>query len=438
MTTASADDRGSVARAGLNIRRWTIWSLPRPALAFVLALDGLAAMLMVLGLTAAQPAKSDLSRFLLLAVLSVIHSEAEDHTDRLRRNGARRGAYADSQSVWTFAGALLLPAGYAALLIAFIYGHAMLRSRRHRWWWLPHRLIFTGAAVTLAAILGSWLYHRLGELSHVPPGAAQALGVLGAIAAYRSVSAAAVAVVSYLATRPADFRAGLSGRDQIATLILGAFTAQTIVQMPWLTPAVLVLIAVLYRGVRARDLEVEATTDGKTGLLNARAWRELAQRHLWRAVREDQAAALLVIDLDRFKALNDKHGHLAGDIALTAVAESIKHELRDYDAVGRYGGEEFVALLPNAGANQAMRAARRVSESIEAADIPVDDGPGVRLTASIGVATYPTYGAELDELIKAADAALYVAKAEGRNAIRLADGRRPASATSHEPQSTPA
>ena len=231
----------------------------------------------------------------------------------------------------------------------------------------------------------------------------------------------------------------LLGRDELAvetaTIILGVFTAQTVLQSPWLTPAVLVLIVMMYRGLLARSLEVAAATDGKTGLLNATAWRELAQRHLWRAVREDQAAAALVIDLDRFKTLNDQHGHLAGDIALKAVAESIRHELRDYDAVGRYGGEEFVALLPNAGANAAMGIAARLRERIATDPIVVDDGPTLRLTASIGVATYPTHGNELDGLIRAADTALYAAKAAGRNAVRLAD-TQPASATSHESHST--
>jgi diguanylate cyclase (GGDEF)-like protein len=174
---------------------------------------------------------------------------------------------------------------------------------------------------------------------------------------------------------------------EIAMMILGAFTAQTIIQMPWLTPAVLVLIVVMYRGLLVKKLEVAATTDGKTGLLNATAWRELAQRHLWRAVRENQAAAMLVIDLDRFKALNDQHGHLVGDLALKAVADCLKHELRDYDAVGRYGGEEFAVMLPNAGANAAMRVAERLRQGIDGCAIKGEDGQSVRLTGSIGVAT---------------------------------------------------
>jgi diguanylate cyclase (GGDEF)-like protein len=146
---------------------------------------------------------------------------------------------------------------------------------------------------------------------------------------------------------------------------------------------------------------------------------------------------MLVIDLDRFKTLNDKHGHLAGDIALTAVADCIKHELRDYDAVGRYGGEEFVAMLPNAGTNAAMRAAERVRARIEQCSISAEpEGPELHLTASIGVATYPSYGTELDELLQAADTALYAAKAAGRNAVRLAEPR--VTPASQQPRPSPA
>lgn len=439
MIIASMGPRRNVGREA--IRRWAIWSLPRHALAFVLTVDALAIGLTVVALVTASPTRSDLSRFILLAALSAMYSEVEDRTDRFRRYRAPGRTFIDAQSVWTFAAVLVLPAGYAALLISLIYAHTAVRAHRHGSW-RPHRVAFTGAAVILSALAAGALYHLVAGAAGGPRGLAPALGVLCALAVYRLVNDVAVATVIYLATRPAPFTAGLVRPDEliveIATMILGAFTAQTIIQMPWLTPTVLVLIVMMYRGLLARKLEVEATTDGKTGLLNATAWRDLAQRHLWRAVREDQAAALLVIDLDRFKALNDEHGHLVGDLALKAVADSIKHELRDYDAVGRYGGEEFVALLPNAGANHGMRAAQRVRERIEACSVLIDDGPSVRLTASTGVATYPTHGAELDDLIRAADTALYAAKAAGRNAVRLAEAPSPASATSHESQSTPA
>jgi len=440
MIIASVADGGKSRSQRTDIRHWALWSLPRQALVVLLTIEVLAGSVMIIELVRANPTKSDLGRFALLAVLSAIYGEAEDRTDRFRRGRAAKGPYIDATSVWTFAGVLLLPAGYAALLVVVVYAHTMLRAHRHRSWY-PHRIAYTAAAITLSALAGTAINSSLSDIHQISTGAAQVLGVAGAMVGYRLINELAIAVVMYLATRPARLTEVTLKPDEIAvemaTLILGAFTAQTVIQMPWLTPAVLVLIVMMFRGLLVKKLEVAAATDGKTGLLNATAWRELAQRHLWRAVREDQAAGALVIDLDRFKALNDQHGHLAGDLALKTVAECIKHELRDYDAVGRYGGEEFVALLPNAGANAAMRVAERVRERIEACPITAEDGTTIHLTASIGVATYPTHGNELDELIRAADTALYAAKDAGRNAVRLAEGRT-ASVTSHEPRSTPA
>jgi diguanylate cyclase (GGDEF)-like protein len=423
-TSAVCGGSGDSSRE--RIRSWALWSLPRDALAFVLTVDVLAVGLSSLALARAHPTKTDAARLALLAVLGVVVAVVVSRTERSHRAMAR-GPTVDPTSVWTFAGALLLPAGYAALLVVVMYAHTMLRTRRDRSWY-PHRIAFTGAAIALAVLTAQAINHSAAAMPHIPVGAARALGVLCALVAYRLINDTAIAAVIWLATRPAAFTDVLLRRDEyaveVATMILGAFTAQTIIQMPWLTPAVLLLIVMMYRGLLARKLEVEATTDGKTGLLNATAWRELAQRHLWRAIREDQAAAVLVIDLDRFKALNDEHGHLAGDTALTAVADCIKHELRDYDAVGRYGGEEFVAMLPNAGTNAAMRAAERVRARIEQCSMSAEpNGPELRLTASIGVATYPSYGTELDELLRAADTALYAAKAAGRNSVRLAEAR---------------
>lgn len=427
MTVASTRRRESADPPWYAVSQWSLWSLPRRAFAFLIFVEATAATLAVVAVLTTHPARSDITRLALLAVLSAVYSEAEESTDRFRRHRAQGRPYVDAQSVWTFAGVLLLPAGGTAVLVAFIYAHTILRARRHNSWRL-YRVAFTGAAVMLAALAGNLVNSSLSDLPHVPHGPVEALAVIAALVAYRVINDGAVAIAIYLSAKPAGLRDVLVQRDEflveIATMILGVFTAQTIILMPWLTPAVLVLIVMMYRGLLAQKLEVAATTDGKTGLLNATAWRELAQRHLWRAIREDQAAAVLVIDLDRFKALNDAYGHLAGDVALEAVAECIKQELRDYDAVGRYGGEEFVAMLPNAGANAAMRAAERVRARIEASSTMAQpNGPAVHLTASIGVATYPSYGTELDELIHAADTALYAAKAAGRNTVRLAEPR---------------
>jgi diguanylate cyclase (GGDEF)-like protein len=193
---------------------------------------------------------------------------------------------------------------------------------------------------------------------------------------------------------------------------------------PWF--AVMILPAVFLLQYRAliKQLVAAATIDTKTELLNASAWRVLAQRELDRAQRESTPTTVLVIDMDRFKLVNDMYGHLAGDTALKAVAESLTDELRGYDAVGRFGGEEFVALLPGVGPRMAANVGERIRQRIASLAVSVEPRTGgtaqVILTASIGVASGNARASALDDLLRAADGALYAAKGDGRNAVRVA------------------
>jgi diguanylate cyclase (GGDEF)-like protein len=182
----------------------------------------------------------------------------------------------------------------------------------------------------------------------------------------------------------------------------------------------------LQRGALVRELETAATTDAKTGLLNAIAWEQLAKREMARAVRARESVGLLIIDVDRFKVVNDRFGHLAGDAVLRGVGKCLQTSMREYDAVGRFGGEEFVAVLPTADDSEAMVVAERtrarvnqlrVSDFVEG--IPEDSD--LNLAVSIGVSCMPADGQELVELLHAADGALYRAKAMGRNRVVLAD-----------------
>jgi diguanylate cyclase (GGDEF)-like protein len=194
---------------------------------------------------------------------------------------------------------------------------------------------------------------------------------------------------------------------------------------PWLTPLVLMPMILLQRGALIRELETVASTDAKTGLLNAIAWEQLAQRELSRSSRDQMSVAILIIDLDRFKAVNDVYGHLAGDVVLREIGRCLTAELRDYDTVGRFGGEEFVALLPEVGAAEAAIIAERVRARINTLRMSVL-APDTQteydntLSASIGVACFPGDGSELQELLHAADGALYVAKNSGRNRVEFA------------------
>ena len=138
---------------------------------------------------------------------------------------------------------------------------------------------------------------------------------------------------------------------------------------------------------------------------------------------------MVLLDIDHFKAVNDTHGHLAGDQVLRAVAGIIRSQLRDYDIAGRYGGEEFAVLLPHTQPGQARRIAERLRMAVAAARLTASTaggpGTGLRVTVSAGVACLADCGPELHALIAAADAALYDAKAAGRNRVRTWRGQPP-------------
>ncbi|WP_293625835.1 diguanylate cyclase [Salinisphaera sp.] len=156
-----------------------------------------------------------------------------------------------------------------------------------------------------------------------------------------------------------------------------------------------------------------ALTDELTGIYNRRAIGARMQEELNRAQRYAQPVSVALVDFDRFKQLNDQHGHIAGDRALQLFAELATKQLRNLDSVGRWGGEEFVLLLPNTDANAAMTTAQRLLETIRGAGCTVD-GTAVPLTVSAGLAT--TQGDEsIETLIDRADQALYEAKANGRD-----------------------
>ncbi len=208
----------------------------------------------------------------------------------------------------------------------------------------------------------------------------------------------------------------------MATLILGVVTAEVVLTNPWFVPMVFVLIAVLHRSTLVNELEGAARTDTKTGLLNADAWHSLADQHLLRAERRGTPVAVLMIDLDHFKRVNDRFGHLAGDRTLKAVAVCLKEELRGYDAVGRFGGEEFIALLDGVATETATNIAVRITQAIRAlTPLTADHGCARPITASIGVANYPGDGTSIDALTAAADTAMYTAKTAGRDCVRHAE-----------------
>ena len=189
------------------------------------------------------------------------------------------------------------------------------------------------------------------------------------------------------------------------------------------------MVALLQRSLRHAQLLNDSRTDAKTGLLNARTWESEAEAEVARAVRARMALAVAVLDIDWFKLVNDTYGHLFGDEVLKEIARCLPGVLREYDSAGRFGGEEFVLLLPHTRAVDAFRIADRVRDHISGLSLHTSDGQAVQVTVSVGVAALDAGSRrELSELLAAADAALYRAKRDGRNQVQMISTTRGLSA----------
>ena len=165
------------------------------------------------------------------------------------------------------------------------------------------------------------------------------------------------------------------------------------------------------------QMQQQALTDALTGCYNRRSFEMQLDRELQVATRLHQPLSLLMLDLDRFKQLNDTVGHDAGDAALRKLADCFREELRGVDTPCRFGGDEFALILPQAYADGASVVAERLRSRIEQIEFP-EFG---RLTVSIGIAAYPLHGASRAGLVSAADMALYSAKRAGRNRVAVFD-----------------
>ena len=416
--SASSVTRRVLTSAALRDTAW--WQTPWRLRVYV-ALVPLAA----LGLASYSASQttwhtSDLLKFILLLGCGMVSVAATPRTAYIPGGMTR-----DFLTVWVLPVAVLLPPVYA--MLTPIPLQILTQFRVHRG--VVYRRVFTVAAIAVSygaaslvfrAFPASFAGHSIGTGTH-------ALTFAVAVAVCEIVGGRGHQLLVVGGIKLTDptirFTALELNREALqgdfAEFDLGVLITVVVAVNPVLAVFAVPTVLLVRRFMMHAQLLAQSRVDTKTGLLNASTWEHEATAEINRAVRTGSPLALALVDIDHFKVVNDTYGHLVGDKALRAVTDALSRQLRNYDLAGRFGGEEFAVLLPQAREVDALNVAERLRRHIAAMSIPVNDnsetGPFVRLTISVGVAALDGVSRELTDLLAAADAALYHAKETGRN-----------------------
>lgn len=419
-----------MGRPGRWFRSFELWDTPRHVLSYVLVIDLLA--LLATGATAGllPITGTDWMRFAVLIGCAIVHVELSRSIERERKLTAGSGPFVDGLTPWHFAAVLVLPAPLASALVIFTQTYVWFRVWRGR---RPlYKWVFSAATVLLATQASAILL-LVGPGQHpgIPVGWV-GIGLVLVVAVVRWLINYSLILGAILVSSP-DMRARkvLSGfTEQIfeaGAMGIGLAAAGLIEVDARLLIGVVIGLIALHRGVLLPQLRHASRTDDKTGLYTPTWWHQIATSALQRAADTGTSLAVLMLDLDHFKQLNDGYGHLAGDRVLRGVADAINSAVRSYDVTCRWGGEEFAVLLPGVDADGLYAIAERIRKQVHSLVVVATttdgrDAPITGLTISIGGAIYPGPSVtDLSELQLAADSALYAAKNNGRDRVHLAE-----------------
>jgi diguanylate cyclase (GGDEF)-like protein len=407
------------------VRGWDLWSESRRTAGYALGADLVAALaLIVVTLHHPSMPQVDWIRFAMLAGCTIAQVELVRGVERVRNGDDRNRPRLNTEGMWSITAVIVLPPAMAAGMAIVTRGWAWIRvvhGRRPLYRWT-----FSASTVVLANLVAVAILDSGPGTHPGPPTSLIGFGfvvmALGVRWLINYVMVAAAIMVSKPDVRISELLRVSDGGLEFGTYGLG-FVAAGLVYNPLLLVGVVLGVVALHRAVLLPQFQAAASIDAKTGLHTVTWWREIAERTMSR----HESVALLMLDLDHFKKVNDTYGHMAGDHVLRAVAEAVRAEIRGQDIAGRWGGEEFVVLLSNVDADELRAVAERVRHRVRSLVIPVPatDGPVRNPTISIGGAlSTDTHPAHLDELLIAADTALYQAKEHGRDRVEVAGHSR--------------
>jgi len=403
---------------------WAWWQLPLVLRLYVGAVPVTAVAL--IGYAASQTTwtMADLGKYFLLLGCGLVSVAATPRTAY-----AQGALVRDFITAWVLPVAILLPPVYA--MVTPVPLLMLTQWRIHRG--VIYRRVFTAASMGLAYGAASLIFHAFP--------ASIAGGAIGTgmhaftwalcVAACEIIGGRGHNALIVVAVKLYDPSARLADQEfsrealqaDLTEFNLGVLITVVVAVSPVLAIFAVPMWLMVRRFMMHARLLAQSRIDTKTGLLNASTWEREAEVEIARAVRTNTPLALALVDIDHFKMVNDTYGHLVGDKALRAVTDGLRSQLRVYDVAGRFGGEEFVVLLPHAREGDALSVAERLRVHIAGLSIPVSDtdesGPQVKLTISVGVAALDGDHRQLTELLAAADTALYHAKVTGRNKTHM-------------------
>jgi diguanylate cyclase (GGDEF)-like protein len=403
-----------------SVSRWSLWDLPRwpQVLAVSVIAVYCAAACTAVAVTSVRSGQLRLFGLLVLCAASV---------ELTRGSGPTKEVMWGVYAIWDLPCAVLLPPTY--VLLAPVARMALTGTRVGKA--ALHRRAYTAATVGLAYAAASVVFHAavpvLGPNAGTGTGERAMLWTLLAAGCglLRLVVNGGLVLAAVKGLDPSTrVRTEIAGAEAIygsaAELALSLLVTVAAARAGLTVLYALPLAIPLQRSLRHAQLVAEARVDGKSGLLNDRTWRHRAEDEVARAVRTRTPVAVGILDIDRFKRVNDTFGHLAGDAVLAAVAASVRATLRGYDVIGRTGGEEFAFILPGAPAAEAAEVGERLRRAIAELQLPPGLGP-TRVTVSVGIAVTARPDRELISYYGLADAALYAAKQHGRDAVWIVE-----------------